>query len=152
MGAANFMLMEYGMPLVCGTPGADEWDAMDEYEQAEQLAAEFTESLTFHDVTIKSGYYESFQFYVEERYSGYFDLDKESRYCIDNDNAHYYFDMCKSRALRAADAEKWKIARWLEKLTEYGFNTYVITARFSNGETWYAPKNPRTELLSAART
>lgn len=151
MSTANFAPMEYGMPLVCGNPTDDEWEAMDEYERAEKLAEDFTDGLTFHDVTIKCGYYEGFQFYVEERYSGYFDLDKDSRHCIDNEEAHDYFDMCRSRALRAADAEKRKIARWLEKLTEYGFDIYVITVRFSNGETWYKRKTPRTELLAAAR-
>lgn len=148
MSTANFAPMEYGMPLVCGNPTDDEWEAMDEYERAERLAEDFTDELTFHDVTIKCGYYESFQFYVEERYSGYFDLDKNSRYCIDNEEAHDYFDMCRSRALRAADAEKRKIARWLEKLTEYGFDIYVITARFSNGGNLVQAENSAHGIVS----
>lgn len=56
-------------------------------------------------------YYYGFQFWIEEKFSNYFDLDKSSEYCIDNDDAHYYFDMFRSQALRASDAEKRKIAK-----------------------------------------
>lgn len=158
MSTANFAEMEYGMPLVCGgiksfdemakayeeetgeeySEGLYEWDLQDEFETAEQLAEEFSDSLTFHDVRIESGYYQGFQFYVEEKFSKYFDLDKESEYCIDNEDAHYYFDMCRSKAIKAADAEKRKIAKWLEKLQENGFEILVCKAKFSNGEALYS--------------
>ena len=59
--------------------------------------------------------------------------------------------MRRSKAIRAADAEKRKIAKWLEKLTEHGFKVLIVTARFSNGETHYAERTPRTQLLAAAR-
>ena len=171
MATANFKPMEYNMPLVCGNltsydemaeayekeTGEEydeflfEFDQADEWERANSLAEDFTDDLTFHDVTIESGYYGGFQFYVEERYGDIFDLDKDSRYCITNEDAHEYFDMCRSKAIRAADAEKRKIAKWLEKLTEEGFKVMVVTARFSNGETWYAERTPRSQLLAAAR-
>ena len=156
MSTANFRDMEYGMPMVCG--GFTEYDEetgdyfYDEWEsrEAERLAEEFTDSLVFHNVTIEGGYYDGFQFWIEEKYSGQFDLDKDSEYCIDNEDAHYYFDMCRSKAIRAADAEKRKIAKWLEKVAaENGYSILVVTARFSNGETIYAPRTERTEMLAA---
>lgn len=170
MSTANFEDMNYGMPLVCGglasydemakayenetgeeySEGLFEWDLQDEFERAERIATEFSEQLQFHDITIKGGYYQGFQFWVGEKYSNYFDLDKSSKYCIDNEDAHYYFDMFRSQALRAADAEKRKIAKWLEKLQDRGFVILVCTARFSNGEAIYSKRTPRTQLIAAA--
>lgn len=170
MSIPNFRDMEYNMPLVCGglesfdemakayeeetgdeySEGLYEWDLQDEFERAERIATEFSKQLQFHDVTIESGHYYGFQFWVEEKYSNYFDLDKSSEYCIDNDDAHYYFDMFRSQALRAADAEKRKIAKWLEKLQDEGFEILVCTAKFSNGEAIYSKATPRTKLIAAA--
>lgn len=157
MGTANFKPMEYGMPMVCGgmedfedlaekymaefgeelTEGAYYGYLEDAAENAQEIAENFTENLKFHDVTIIGGYYYGFQFYVEEKFSARFDLDRNSEYCIDNDDAHYYFDMCRSAAIRAADAEKRKICRWLENLAKRGYSMLVCTARFSNGEAMY---------------
>ena len=169
MATANFRSMEYGMPLVCGksySQLADEWRteyeaeptdsdlyfmAEDEVTYAKEIAEEFTENLTFYDVTIEYGYYESYQFYVVEKFNRYFDLDKESKYCIDNDEAHEYFDMCRSEALRKADAEKRKIRKWLLSLAENGFNHIVCVERFSNGEAIYEMAAPRTEMIAAVK-
>lgn len=150
MSTPNFRDMEYNMPMVCGALNDDETECNIEFETAEQLAEEFSNSLTFHDITIESGYYYGFQFWVEEKFSKYFDLDKSSEYCIDNDDAHYYFDMFRSQALRAADAEKRKIAKWLKKLQENGFEILVCTAKFNNGEAIYSRATPRTRLIAAA--
>lgn len=149
MSTANFKSMEYGMPMVCGGMNEDEFDNMIEYERAEYLAENFTADLQFHDISIECGHYQGFQFYVEEKYSGYFDLDKESKCCIDNEDAHYYFDMCRSKAIRAADAEKRKINKWLENLENDGFVILVCAVRFSNGEAYYSIRNNRTRLMSA---
>lgn len=50
----------------------------------------------------------------------------------------------------AADAEKRKIAKWLEKLQDEGFEILVCTAKFSNGEAIYSKATPRTKLIAAA--
>lgn len=177
MSAPNFKFMLYNMPLVtgaCSMPSYEE--SKKEYEEengepysvemyygdcyfwqeikareAEELIEEIQDTLQFHDITIEGGRYYSFQFFVEEKYSGYFDLDKNSRYCIDNEDAHYYFDMCRSRALRAADAEKRKIRKWLEGLEKRGFDKLVCVAMFSNGEAIYERYNERTAMIAAAR-
>ncbi len=168
MATANFRRMKYGMPMICGRTYGQmaaeylkecgeeisdfeiELQEQDDFNYATELAEEFTSGLTFHKVTSVGGYYTSFQFYVEEVYSNYFDLDKESEYCISNEDAHYYFDMCRSKALRAADAEKRKIEKWLHSLAENGYNEVVCTAMFSNGEANYSTVTPRTQLIAAA--
>lgn len=152
MATANFRAMPYNMPLICGwtydqyakeyleemgeeMPEAEyEWKSQDDFEDAQYLAREFSENLTFYHVTVIGGYYESFQFYIEEN-PGAEDIEE-----IDNEDAHYYFDMCRSRAIRAAERERRKIYRWLLDLKKSGFNEVVCTALFSNGEAWYTIK------------
>lgn len=171
MSTPNFAPMKYNMPLVCGgmadydemakayeeetgeeySEGIYELDMYDECRRAERIAENFSDGLDSHEVRIEGGHYYGFQFYVEEKYSGYFDLDKSSRYCISNDDAHYYFDMCRSLAIRKADAEKRKIAKWLNSLQDEGFDIMVCVARFSNGEALYSKATPRTRLIAAAR-
>ena len=154
MGAPNFEPMNYDMPLICGrTYGQMYSDLADDgeevtnediffyedklFEDAEDLAENMNGMLTFHKITVIGGRYDSFQFQVEEIYSGMFDLDRDSRDCIDNEDAHYYFDMCRSQALLAADAEKRKIRKWLNNLTTIGFNKVECSNFFSNGEAEY---------------
>ena len=155
MSCPNFATMKYDMPLICGKTFyqmAEEYkrefneELTDEIfyaeenfqaEDAQRMAEEFTKSLDFHNVTVESGHYTSFQFYVEEKYSGYFDLDKNSKYCLDNSDAHYYFDMYRSQVLRKAEAEKRKIKKWLLDMRNQGFNLVYITGMFSNGEATY---------------
>ena len=155
MGTANFKKMNFGMPMIIGRTFeqmAEEYKVefgeeftedmfgtyeQDEFEAAEELAEVFSDGLTFHIVEVISGYYSGFQFFVKERYEDQFDLDPESRYCIDNDEAHYYFDTYRSVALRRAESEKRKIARWLNQLTQSGFNRIACVGHFSNGEALY---------------
>ena len=111
------------------------------YRSAREMAENFTAGLKFHTVTVLPGYYEGFQFWVEEKHSDYFDLDRESEYCIDNEYARYYFDTCRSKALRAAEAEKRRIIRWLVALDGKGFDILVCKGVFSNGIAVYAKLN-----------
>ncbi len=150
MATCNFAPMRLDMPMICGRTfeqaaasyleeTGDEltedefhnWIENDDFDDACYLAKEFSEDLTFYNVTVRGGYYTSFQFYVEER-DGAEDIED-----ITNEDAHYYFDMCRSRAIRYAERERRKIYKWLLDLKSHGFNEVVITARFSNGETWY---------------
>lgn len=171
MGAPNFARMNFDMPLVVGgyadyneCKKAYEEETGEEYDEflyeldiqfnceyAEEVAEEINNTLIFHKVTIQSGRYSGFQFFVDEIHSDLFDLDKNSEYCIDNEDAHYYFDMCKSRALRAADAEKRKIDKWLAGLENRGFERLVCVAVFSNGEAVYQPYTERAEMIAVAR-
>lgn len=138
--------MKYGMPMVCG-----DTDNYFEVEIAEELARDFTENLIYHNVTVEGGHYCGFQFYVSERYEGEFDLDTSSKYCITNDEAHYYFDKCRSLAIREADREKRKIKKWLENLASaYGYDILVCVGVFSNGEAVYEKVTPRATLKAIA--
>ena len=160
MATRNFRPMEYGMPLVCGnldfdtlkeeyereygeeyTEGMFNWDCEDFINEAREMAENFTAELRFHTVTVLPGYYEGFQFFIEEKYADHFDLDRESEDCIDNEYARYYFDMCRSKALRAAEAEKRRIIRWLVALDGKGFDILVCKGVFGNGAAVYAKLN-----------
>lgn len=156
MSRPNFLHMKYDMPLISGKTfeqAAEEYlkdygEEMTEeifqieeqfmMEDAEQLAEQFTESLKFHTVSVEAGYYMSYQFYVEERYNDLFDLEKSSDYCLDNEDARYYFDMCRSEVIRRADSEKRRIRKWLNSLRNNGFNLVHCMGRFSNGEAVYS--------------
>lgn len=155
MSCPNFEPMNYNMPLICGRTfeqAAEDYlkDFGEEIteedflieeqfaiEDAEELAEQFTESLKFHTVSVKAGYYISYQFYVEERYSNLFDLEKSSDDCLDNEDARYYFDMCRSDVIRRAASEKRRIRKWLNDLRKKGFNLVYYTGIFSNGEAVY---------------
>lgn len=112
----------------------------DEYE-AEYICDEIKTKLKnidlmFHTIELKSGYYSGVQFYVETKD---FDEDENGELDIDNYDAHYYYDMCRSQARRKYKTEINKINKLLKELgKEYGFNAYGVSARFSNGETWYS--------------
>ena len=151
MSCPNFEPMKYGMPMVCGGLYLEEDnDEYWEFKDASYLAEKFTKELKYHDVNVQSGYYSGFQFVVDEKRSSQFDLDKDSEYCIDNEDAHYYYDMCRSQVIRKADAEKRKIRKWLEKIAEdYGYEILVRTALFSNGEAVYERRSPRSMIKSA---
>lgn len=169
MGTRNFRPMEYGMPLVCGsldfdalkdayeretgeeyTEGMYYWDQEDFINEAIAMAERFTENLKFHSVTVVAGYYDGFQFWVEENHKDDFSLERESEYCIDNEDARYYFDMCRSKVLRAAEAEKRKIEKWLENLDGNGFEILVCVGVYSNGYAIYDNRNNRKSALKAA--
>lgn len=62
----------------------------------------------------------------------------------------FCFDCCRSVAYRKYVSEVRKINRKLAEFAKaYGFQEYVCTARFSNGEAWYQlASNPRARLKS----
>ena len=90
---------------------------------------ELNDTLTFHEITFKSGYYSGIQLYVEE---------KENPHELDNEDCKYYYDMCRSQAIRKYDAEIRKINKWMEKVApEYGWRKLHCLGVFSNGEAIY---------------
>ena len=109
------------------------------YEDILQGLEEINKDLLFHEITIQSGYYEGLQLYVELNnaadHAGFTDAGPEY---LDNYNAQYYFDLCRSVAIRKYEAEKRKINKILAKIGRaYSMDKLAIYARFSNGETWY---------------
>lgn len=90
---------------------------------------DFNDALTFNEVTFESGYYDGVQLFVKE---------KENPHELDNDDCNYYFDMCRSKAIRKYDAEIRKINKWMDKVaTEYGWRELHCLGIFSNGEAIY---------------
>ena len=87
--------------------------------------------LTFHKVSIESGYYTGLQFYVEEEH----DLE---RYEYDNDDCEWNFGMSRSRAYCMFYAERLKIQKRLAELAyEHGMDELFCVGVFSNGEAVY---------------
>ena len=110
----------------------NEFAADEEWAEITGLMDELNRDLLFHKVEMRSGYYSGVQFYVEVEH----DLSEDKDYT--NDDCHYYFDCCRSVAYRKYAAEVRKIVRKLTEFAKrYGFQEYVCTARFSNGEAWY---------------
>ena len=113
----------------------DEWVAQDTCATIQKELENINNDLIFHKIELKDGYYSGVQFYCGTKD---FDEDKNGELDLDNDDAHYYYDMCRSQARRKYKTEINKINKLLKKLgTEYGFDAYGVSARFSNGETWY---------------
>ena len=104
----------------------DIWDDADGFKG---LMEEFNYSLTFHHLEFKSGYYDGVQIFVEEF---------ENPHDLDNDDCRYYYDMCRSQAIRKYEAEIRKINKWMNKVaTEYGWRKLHCLGVFSNGEAIY---------------
>lgn len=148
MSTCNFETMK-DYPLIVFCPDFDYDDMKKDYEnevqltydveyaEMQRLADKINDELVYHTVGVKSGYYDGLQFIV----STYEDLDfdRDSSYCIDNEDAHYYFDECRSKVLRKAEAEVRKIRKWLKSLkNSYGYLELDCAGVFSNGEAVYS--------------
>lgn len=105
-------------------------DIYNGFDGFEPKMEEFNDTLTFHEITFKSGYYDGVQLFVEEK--------DDNPHELDNDDCKYCYDMCRSQAIRKYDAEVRKINRWMDKVaTEYGWRELHCLGVFSNGEAIY---------------
>lgn len=142
MSCANFKSMDNFNLFVRDYDDEEYFIIRDIEETLEGL----NDSLTFHKITLESGYYSGLQFYVEEN---------ENPNELDNEDCRYYFDMFRSVAIRRYNSEINKISHLLRRLaSEYDFEEVVCTARFSNGEAEYTRvnNNPRARLYQAVAT
>lgn len=130
MSAPNFRTME-NFPLFLLDTDEMSWlDVQFLMDDLKPALDNMNDDLMFHEISVESGYYTGLQFYVEE-------LHDPNDY--DNEDCHYYFDSCRSVAIRKFDREINKINRMLRDLAaDYGFEQYYCSARFSNGEAWYS--------------
>lgn len=101
-------------------------------------------NLLFHEISIKSGYYDGLQLFVtttKDADAAGFGDDQylhDPQYGPDNYNTRYYFDLCRSAAIRKYQAEQRKVNKILARIGRaHGMDKLAIYARFSNGETWY---------------
>lgn len=104
-------------------------DIVNGYDGFKEVMEKFNDDLIFHSMEFESGYYSGVQLYVEEL---------ENPHELNNDDCRYYYDMCRSQAVRKYEAEIRKINRWMEKTaTKYGWRKLHCLGIFSNGEAIY---------------
>ncbi len=128
-----------GADLSDAQPVYDEIAAQDFCNDLERRCQDENENLKFFEISVKSGYYDGLQLFVDltndADNAGFTENGPEY---LDNDSAHDYFDMCRSKCIRAYEAEQRKANKILAKIGgDYGMDKLGIFARFSNGETWY---------------
>ena len=91
--------------------------------------------LEFFEVGLESGYYVGVQFTVNFKTRWGCELDPEE---MDNDDAHYYYDCCRSVMLRRYQRERRKLDKKLRELAAaLDFEEIVCIGHFSNGEALY---------------
>lgn len=131
MATNNFCTMKKFDLWVMNTENFDGYDFRDAVEEMELAADRMNKNLMFHNITVKEGYYTGLQFFIEPEH----ELDA---YNYDNDDCHYYFDMCKSLAYRKYQAEIKRINRELKKIGKLlGMVQILQSATFSDGSAFY---------------
>lgn len=104
-------------------------DIFNGYDGFKEVMEKFNDDLIFHSLEFQSGYYDGVQLYVKE---------KENPHELDNEDCKYYYDMCRSQAIRKYDTEINKINKWMKKVAvEYGWKKINCLGVFSNGEAIY---------------
>lgn len=120
-------------------PEYDYYGAQEFCDELENRCQEENKNLRFFKISVKSGYYNGLQLYVElSRDANNAGFTDGGPTYLENDDAHYYFDMCRSKCIRAYESEKRRVNKILAKIgADYDMDKLGIVARFSNGETWY---------------
>ena len=139
MSTANFHTMENFNLFIKAYEPEEEYDEFeaqmfyddifDGWDGFNELMENLNNALTFHKLELKNGYYSGVQIYVEEL---------ENPHELENEDCRYYYDMCRSQAIRKYEAEIRKINRFMDKVaTEYGWRELHCLGIFSNGEAIY---------------
>lgn len=110
------------------------------YEESKRLANSLNEQLMFYNIEIRSGYYTGFQ---TQLVATDWQAQVECFEQLVNEDCHYYFGMCRSKALRKYKAEVKRINKKLlpKFKTELGFEQIKLVGVFSNGEAVYRRVN-----------
>lgn len=138
----------------------DSWS----FRQAQDEIEEFSENLKYYGIELKGGYYSGVQVVLtrktdingyEKEYAGDYSAKmwnqnrkEEKRYY----GGYYDFDLPYAARLKAEQREIRQIINYCRTTLHdrYGFDEYVVTAKFSNGETWYGLANEERNRLKAA--
>ena len=139
MATANFGTMKYDMPLIVGgfydenDPDC-EWQSYVEIECIKEDLADFNDTLKHFEVGIESGYYDGFQFTVEQsdEYWDYEDLPT-----MTDDDADYYYGDTVENIRKEFEQDLKNIKEYLYNLKANGFKELIKVAQFSNGEAMY---------------
>ena len=123
----------------------DAWEIRSIMERLTHELEGLNDTLLFHYVSVRSGYYTGLQFYVSE------DRDPSGE---DNDYCRMSYDLCRSKAIRRYNGEQTRITRALRKLAkEYGFEEYYCAGVFGNGSAIYNKvRNDKGSQLRRAAT
>lgn len=118
-------------------PRYDEFDMEYICEEAGNDLRKLSEGLEFFAVRLESGYYAGVQFDVDwKNIRGWGCAGDPEE--LDNDDAHFYFDCCRSEMLRRYQRERRKLAKKLKELADFhGFEEIRCVGVFSNGEAVY---------------
>lgn len=139
MATANFETMKYDMPLIVGgfydenDPDC-EWQSYEEFECTKEDLADFNDTLKHFELGIESGYYDGFQFTVEQtdEYWDYEDLPT-----MTDDDADYYYGDTVENIRKEFEQDLKNIKEYLYNLKANGFKELIKVAQFSNGEAMY---------------
>ena len=139
MATANFGTMKYDMPLIVGgfydeNDPEWEWHSYEEVECIKEDLADFNDTLKHFEVGIESGYYDGFQFTVEQtdEYWDYEDLPT-----MTDDDADYYYGDTVENIRKEFEQDLKNIKEYLYNLKSNGFKELIKVAQFSNGEARY---------------
>lgn len=152
MSTPNFRTQENFPLYLYDDSGMEWWQAQDFFSEVRLDMEDLNSELSFFRLTVKSGYYFGVQFYVEisdeADNAGFTEGGAEY---ADNESCRWYLDMCLSQAKRKFEAEQRKVCKLMKNLADaWGFEEYLCTAIFSNGEAIYEPaSNPRARLKAA---
>lgn len=109
----------------------DEWETSFNVKAIEQYIDQNAPRLDFYKITVEGGYYTGAQLYVEEEHPQFPDV-------YDNDDCHYYFDCCRSRAIRKRKSEVHRVEKFMRQVAkDCGMEEYYCGGIFSNGEAVY---------------
>lgn len=113
------------------------YDEIGDADQLREVGAameKLNDGYEFHELSVRGGYYTGTQFYVDEKFHGGYERMED----YDNEDAQYYYGMCRSALLRKYGAEVRRIRRDMVKLAEeFGYMRLLVVGRFSNGEAVY---------------
>ena len=131
----------------------DEWA----YRQAQDEIEEFSENLKYYGIELKGGYYSGAQVVLTRKSDTAEDYTAEQWAYSRKEEKQYYggyydFDLPYAERVKAEQREIRQIINYCRTALHdrYGFDEYVVTARFSNGETWYGLANEERNRLKAA--
>ena len=136
MATCNFGTMKYDMPLIVGGFYDEndpdwEWHNYEEVECIKEDLADFNDTLKHFEVGIESGYYDGYQFTVEQtdEYWDYEDLPT-----MTDDDADYYYGDTAVNIRKEFEQDLKNIKEYLYNLKANGFKELIKVAQFSNGE------------------
>ncbi len=118
-------------------------DAQFDYEctadNAKFILNEKNKELSFFKMKIQGGYYDGLQAIIESNIE-YLAAEDIANGNFSNEDSRYFWNLCRSIAIRKIKTEINKINRELARLKDYGFKEFIKTGQFSNGEGLYQYK------------